>query len=253
MLRQQSNCAATGDNALSSSRRQEPGDAALRKWSPGGCRHNRALDPALARNGATAMSMKPEFIRSRDRKHHSSGDACPKWLKNTKFLDQPDRSLRGRWPAGRLRSDRPQDHRRHLRRQPARTAAVPSPVRIRPRLTVRPPTPAVTLPRISWPQGWPASCQVQVAYAIGVAEPDEHHRSHRWAPARSFRTNSSAGSRLAQGLRSASGRHPARCSTCSRPIYSKTAAYGHFGREEPEFTWERTDKAQALRKAAGLA
>lgn len=38
-----------------------------------------------------------------------------------------------------------------------------------------------------------------------------------------------------------------------RPIYSKTAAYGHFGREEPEFTWERTDKAQALRKAAGLA
>ena len=38
-----------------------------------------------------------------------------------------------------------------------------------------------------------------------------------------------------------------------RPIYSKTAAYGHFGREEPEFTWERTDKAQTLRKAAGLA
>ncbi len=37
-----------------------------------------------------------------------------------------------------------------------------------------------------------------------------------------------------------------------RPIYSKTAAYGHFGREEPEFTWERTDKAAELRKAAGL-
>jgi len=37
-----------------------------------------------------------------------------------------------------------------------------------------------------------------------------------------------------------------------RPIYQKTAAYGHFGREEPEFTWERTDKAQALRVAAGL-
>ena len=38
-----------------------------------------------------------------------------------------------------------------------------------------------------------------------------------------------------------------------RPIYEKTAAYGHFGREEPEFTWERTDKAAALRAAAGLA
>ena len=37
-----------------------------------------------------------------------------------------------------------------------------------------------------------------------------------------------------------------------RPIYEKTAAYGHFGREEPEFSWEKTDKAQALRAAAGL-
>jgi S-adenosylmethionine synthetase len=37
-----------------------------------------------------------------------------------------------------------------------------------------------------------------------------------------------------------------------RPIYQKTAAYGHFGREEPEFTWERTDKAAALRANAGL-
>ncbi len=37
-----------------------------------------------------------------------------------------------------------------------------------------------------------------------------------------------------------------------RPVYLKTAAYGHFGREEPEFTWERTDKAQALRASAGL-
>ncbi|HRL31396.1 MAG TPA: methionine adenosyltransferase domain-containing protein, partial [Ottowia sp.] len=37
-----------------------------------------------------------------------------------------------------------------------------------------------------------------------------------------------------------------------RPIYQKTAAYGHFGRDEPEFTWERTDKAAALRAAAGL-
>jgi S-adenosylmethionine synthetase len=37
-----------------------------------------------------------------------------------------------------------------------------------------------------------------------------------------------------------------------RPIYRKTAAYGHFGRDEPEFTWEATDKADALRAAAGL-
>ncbi|MEU5921980.1 methionine adenosyltransferase domain-containing protein, partial [Streptomyces sp. NPDC004288] len=37
-----------------------------------------------------------------------------------------------------------------------------------------------------------------------------------------------------------------------RPIYSQTAAYGHFGRELPDFTWERTDRAAALRAAAGL-
>jgi S-adenosylmethionine synthetase len=37
-----------------------------------------------------------------------------------------------------------------------------------------------------------------------------------------------------------------------RPIYQKTAAYGHFGREDHDFTWERTDKADALREAAGL-
>ena len=36
-----------------------------------------------------------------------------------------------------------------------------------------------------------------------------------------------------------------------RPIYAKTAAYGHFGRELPEFTWERTDRAEALKAAAG--
>jgi S-adenosylmethionine synthetase len=38
-----------------------------------------------------------------------------------------------------------------------------------------------------------------------------------------------------------------------RPIYQKTAAYGHFGRDDHDFTWERTDKAAALRAAAGLA
>jgi S-adenosylmethionine synthetase len=37
-----------------------------------------------------------------------------------------------------------------------------------------------------------------------------------------------------------------------RPIYAKTAAYGHFGREEPEFTWERSDKVEALRAEAGV-
>ena len=41
-------------------------------------------------------------------------------------------------------------------------------------------------------------------------------------------------------------------SPMKRPIFRKTAAYGHFGRELPEFNWEKTDKAEAIRKAAGL-
>ena len=49
------------------------------------------------------------------------------------------------------------------------------------------------------------------------------------------------------------GRAPSSAtSTYLRPIYAKTAAYGHFGRDDRDFTWERTDKADALRAAAGL-
>ena len=92
-------------------------------------------------------------------------------------------------------------------------------------------------------------CEVQVAYAIGVAHPislvgaDVRH---------------GAGPRGAdRGARSAStstcGR-PRSCatSTCGGRSTRKTAAYGHFGRVEHDFTWERTDKAAALRAAAGL-
>ena len=54
-------------------------------------------------------------------------------------------------------------------------------------------------------------------------------------------------------LRPAPRRRSARSCDLRRPIYRQTAAYGHFGREDHDFTWERTDKAEALRNAAGLA
>ena len=93
-------------------------------------------------------------------------------------------------------------------------------------------------------------CQIQVAYAIGVARPFS-------ILVETFGTENAAG-------REDRGARPASTSTCGpaailrdldlrRPIYAKTAAYGHFGRDDHDFTWERTDKADALRDAAGLA
>ncbi|QBQ56407.1 methionine adenosyltransferase [Nitrosococcus wardiae] len=91
-------------------------------------------------------------------------------------------------------------------------------------------------------------CEVQISYAIGVAEPTS-------VSVNTFGTGRVAESRLVQLIRAHFDLRPAgllRMLDLLQPIYRKTAAYGHFGREEPEFTWEQTDKAEALRDAAGL-
>ena len=91
-------------------------------------------------------------------------------------------------------------------------------------------------------------CEVQVAYAIGVAHPIS-------VMVETFGTEKIGRARIAQlidehfDLRPGAFREELKL---HRPIYQKTAAYGHFGREEPEFSWERTDKARLLRAAAGL-
>ena len=99
--------------------------------------------------------------------------------------------------------------------------------------------------------GLARQCQIQVAYAIGVAKPMNvtvytegtgvisDHEIERLIQL----------PEIGIDLRP---RGIIQMLDLLRPIYEKTAAYGHFGREEPEFTWERTDKAQALRAAAGL-
>ena len=92
-------------------------------------------------------------------------------------------------------------------------------------------------------------CEVQVAYAIGVARPVTFMVN-------TFGTGGSPTKRsrklVATPLRSAAeGHHPEL--DLLRPIYSKTAAYGHFGRDEPEFSWENTDKVPALKADAGSA
>ncbi|MBA3370877.1 MAG: methionine adenosyltransferase [Thermoleophilaceae bacterium] len=91
-------------------------------------------------------------------------------------------------------------------------------------------------------------CEVQVAYAIGVAHPVstmiETYGTERLPKARILEL---IGEHF--DLRPGAFR---RYLDLHRPIYQKTAAYGHFGREDEDFTWERTDKADALREAAGV-
>ena len=92
-------------------------------------------------------------------------------------------------------------------------------------------------------------CEVQVAYAIGVAHPVS-------VSVDCFGTETVATRRITELVREHFDLRPGaiiRDLDLWRPIYAKTAAYGHFGRAEHDFTWERTDKADALRAAAGLA
>jgi S-adenosylmethionine synthetase len=92
-------------------------------------------------------------------------------------------------------------------------------------------------------------CEVQVAYAIGVAHPVSMMVD-------SFGTGKLPDSKLTEIVREEFDLRPAafrRYLDLHRPIFQKTAAYGHFGRDDHDFTWERTDRVDALRAAAGIA
>jgi S-adenosylmethionine synthetase len=91
-------------------------------------------------------------------------------------------------------------------------------------------------------------CQVQLAYAIGVAEPVSVYVD-------TFGTGKVDDGRISELVRAhfkLTPRGIIETLDLRRPIYKKTAAFGHFGRTEPEFTWERTDKATGLRADAGI-
>jgi S-adenosylmethionine synthetase len=96
--------------------------------------------------------------------------------------------------------------------------------------------------------GLAKKCEIQVAYAIGVARPVS-------VLVDTFGTGKISDEKIAKLVEKHFDLRPKgiiHSLNLLRPIYGKTAAYGHFGRDEPEFTWERTDKADALRAAAGL-
>ena len=91
-------------------------------------------------------------------------------------------------------------------------------------------------------------CLVQVSYAIGVAKPTS-------IMVQTFGTGKISDEKITALVNQHFDLRPkgiVKMLNLLRPIYAKTAAYGHFGREEPEFTWEATDKAALLRDAAGL-
>jgi S-adenosylmethionine synthetase len=91
-------------------------------------------------------------------------------------------------------------------------------------------------------------CEVQVAYAIGVAHPVS-------VMVDTFDTERISKSTILQLVGEHFDLRPGafrQYLNLHRPIFQKTAAYGHFGREDHDFTWEKTDKADDLRQAAGL-
>ena len=91
-------------------------------------------------------------------------------------------------------------------------------------------------------------CEIQISYAIGVAEPTS-------ISLQTFGTGKVSDERIIELVREHFDLKPRgliQMLDLLRPIYRNTAAYGHFGREEPDFTWEKTDKADALKEAAGI-
>jgi len=95
--------------------------------------------------------------------------------------------------------------------------------------------------------GLAKQCEVQVAYAIGVAKPMN-------VTVYTNGTGTIPDEKIAEIVQQEFDLRPKgiiRMLDLLRPIYRKTAAYGHFGRDEPEFTWERTDRVEALKRAAG--
>ena len=96
--------------------------------------------------------------------------------------------------------------------------------------------------------GWASKCQIQISYAIGIAKPTS-------VMVTTFGTGKVSDEKIEQLVREHFDLRPkgiVQMLNLLRPIYRKSAAYGHFGRDEPEFSWERTDKAAALKAAAGL-
>ena len=197
--------------------------------------------PSIARGG------EPHQGRP-DRGRHPSCDARGPFRRGRRGdTREPHRALRHRRATGRHRAHGAQDHRGHLRRyRAARRGA----------FSGKDPTKVDRSG--SYAARWVAKnvvaaglarrCLIQVAYAIGVAHPVS-------VMVETFGTANVDPAAIASLIREHFDLRPGviiRDLDLRRPVYSRTAAYGHFGRREPGFTWEETTRAADLRSAAGL-
>ena len=166
---------------------------------------------------------------------------------DTRFLTQPDRPLRHRRAGRRLRPDRAQNYCRYLRRlgTPRRrrlSGKDPSKVDRSAAYALRHVAKNVVA------AGLADKCEVQVAYAIGIAQPVS-------VMVTTFGTGRIADEKIEALINRHFDLRPkaiVQQLDLLRPIYRPTAAYGHFGRTEPEFAWEHTDKADLLKADAGI-
>jgi hypothetical protein len=161
------------------------------------------------------------------------------------LVPQPDRSIRRGWSEGGRRPDRSQDHRRHVRwHGPSRWWCVlrQGPEQGRPLRRLR----ARWVAKHVVAKNWAERCEVQVAYAIGIAEPvsircDTFGTLNQDAfpdeVALTARVRDHFGSFLRPGKLIEHFK-------LKRPIYRPTAAYGHFGR--PDFPWEQLDQLESM-------
>ena len=229
-------------------RREEPGDGPLRRRQGRRLHQGRRLDAAqraepqrqevYARHGA-----RPHLERSRGLAAEGL-DAG----EGVRLPGQPDRQLRRRRSRRRLRPDRAQDHRRHLRRLcPAR----------RRRLLRQGPDQSRSLGGLCRAlsreerrrgSGLADRCTIQVAYAIGVADPmsllvDTHGTG---------KVDEKKLEKILPEMFRLTPTNIRRSLKLNRPIYRRTAAYGHFGRapeKDGGFSWEKTDLASQLKRA----
>ena len=163
-------------------------------------------------------------------------------------LRQPDRPLRRRRAARRCRRHRAARSSSTPTAARRRTAAARSREKIPRRSIARRATWRATSRRTASPPASREKLQVQLAYAIGVADPVS-------VMVDTYGTGRIADSKMTELVREHFKLTPKGIIEdldLRRPIYRKTAAFGHFGRTEDGFTWEKTDRADALRKAAGL-
>ena len=232
-----------GRAALPAARRQDPGQRPLRGRAPRRARDRAHLHPAQA-------GLDIETLLKPDLSEHVIQPLLPAEFAGDKFeiLANPTGNVRASAvPPATPASPVARSSWTPTAAPPA-TAAVPSPGRTRARSTVPPPTRPAGSPSTSSPSGAARRCEIQVAYAIGVARPMSVHGRDVRHRARSTRCRSNAPSRRS----STCARPPSSAtSTCAGPSTARPLPTGTSVARTKDFTWEDTSRLDDLKRALG--